>query len=140
LIVINPTDSFDKVLGDIGKHGSLELDSIKRLSKLFPVTQISKVKGIMNEIVKIVFKPSNRVVWMKLGADKDYIIYPKLYCSCMDFFLQGISKNRKYYCKHLIAQGIVEALSSQEVIKEDLDDSFKERITQQLIFEHFPNM
>ena len=67
----------------------LPINSIDRLSKVFSVPLISKVKDIMSEIVKVVFKPSNRQIWMKLGTDKDYIMYPRVYCSCMDFFLQG---------------------------------------------------
>ncbi len=80
---------------------------------------------------------------MKLGTDKDYILYPKLYCSCMDFFLQGIQKNRKYYCKHLIAQGIVQVLSKnnpKNIEKVVNDEDFKGKVTQQLELEHFPNL
>lgn len=122
----------------IGKKGTLTIDSIDRLSKVFSVQQISKVKEIMSEIVKVVFKPSNRCVWLKLGTDKDYLLYPHAYCSCMDFFLQGILKNRKYYCKHLIAQGIVERLSKEEDIEMmERDENFRERISQQLEFERY---
>ena len=96
----------------------------------------------MSEIVKVVFTPSNRQIWMKLGTDKDYIIYPRMYCSCMDFFLQGIIKKRTYYCKHLIAQGIVEELTKtnpNEIEIREKDENFKEKVTQNLGFEHFLN-
>ena len=136
--VNNTSDSFEKILDAIGKKGTLTIDSIDRLSKVFSVQQISKVKDIMSEIVKVVFKPSNRQLWMKLGTDKDYLIYPHVYCSCMDFFLQGILKKRTYYCKHLIAQGIVEKLSKTSDIEiEKQDEKFKEIVSQQLELEHF---
>ncbi len=134
------TDSFKEILESIKQQGELTIDTFDRLSKLFSIQQISKVKEIMSEVVKVVFKPSNRQVWMKLGTDKDYIIYPRIYCSCMDFYLQGIIKNQEYYCKHLIAQGIVEILSENnpdEVEMIEQDKNFKEKITQQLEFEHF---
>lgn len=135
-------DTFEKILVTIGKTGALTIESIDRLSKVFSVPQISKVKEIMNEIVKVVFKPSNRQIWMKLGTDKDYIIYPRVYCSCMDFFLQGIIKKRIYYCKHLIAQGIVEELTKtnpNEIEMIEKDENFREKVTQNLEFEHFLN-
>ena len=135
-------DTFEKILVTIGKTGSLTIESIDRLSKVFSVPQISKVKEIMSEIVKVIFKPSNREIWMKLGTDKDYIMYPRVYCSCMDFFLQGIIKKRKYYCKHLIAQGIVEELTKNtpnDIEMLEKDENFKEKVTQNLEFEHFLN-
>ncbi|TFG14086.1 MAG: hypothetical protein EU535_03980 [Promethearchaeota archaeon] len=135
-------DTFEKILVTIGKTGALTIDSIDRLSKVFSVAQISKVKEIMSEIVKVVFKPSNREIWMKLGTDKDYIMYPRVYCSCMDFFLHGIIKKRKYYCKHLIAQGIVEELTRSapnEIEMMEKDENFKEKVTKNLEFEHFLN-
>jgi predicted nucleic acid-binding Zn finger protein len=136
----NNSDSFEKILDTIGKEGALSIESIDRLSKVFSVQQISKVKEVMREIVKVVFKPSNRQVWMKLGIDTDYLIYPHVYCSCMDFFLQGILKKRVYYCKHLIAQCIIEKLSKASDIEiEKQDDKFKEIVSQQLELEHFLN-
>ncbi len=133
-------DTFEKILDTIAKNGTLTINSIDRLSKVFSVPLISKVKEIMSEIVKVVFKPSNRQIWMKLGTDKDYIMYPRVYCSCMDFFLQGILKNRKYFCKHLIAQGIVEEITKVKVSDIEMmekDESFREKVTQNLEFEHF---
>ena len=131
-------DSFKKILENISHQGSLSIESIERLSDVFSVPQISKVKEIMSEIVKVVFHPSNRQVWMKLGTDKDYILYPHTFCSCMDFFLQGILKNRNYYCKHLIAQGIVEVLSKHQDIEViERDENFRERVSQRLELEHF---
>jgi predicted nucleic acid-binding Zn finger protein len=133
-------DSFEKILDSIGKKRALSIDIIDRLSKVFSIQQMTKVKEIISEIVKVVFKPSNRIVWMKLGTDKDYVIYPRVYCSCMDFFLQGIVKNRKYYCKHLIAQGIAEQLSKNNLSDIEMierDENFKEKVTRQLELEHF---
>ena len=135
-------DTFEKILDTIGKTGALTIESIDRLSKVFSVPQISKVKEIMSEIIKVVFKPSNREIWMKLGTDKDYIMYPRVYCSCMDFFLQGIIKKQKHYCKHLITQGIVEELTknaSNDIEMLEKDENFKEKVTQNLEFEHFLN-
>ncbi|MBN2154984.1 MAG: hypothetical protein JW776_02960 [Candidatus Lokiarchaeota archaeon] len=131
---------FEDILKNIAQKGILTIESIDRLSKLFSIEQISKVKEIMGEIVKVTFIPSSRIVWMKLGTDRDYLLYPKKYCSCMDFYLQGILKNRKYYCKHLIAQGIVAELTKknpQSIEIVERDENFKEKVTQQLSFEHF---
>ena len=135
-------DYFEKILETIHNEGKLSIESIDRLSNLFSVSQISKVKEILSEIVKVVFKPSNRVIWMKLGTEKDYLIYPREYCSCMDFFLQSILKNRKYYCKHLIAQGIVEEISktrSTDIELNEKDENFKRKVTQNIEYEHFLN-
>lgn len=136
------TDTFESILESIGKNGFLTIDSIERLSKMFSMQSMSKVKEIMSEIIKVVFIPSNRTIWMKLGTDKDYIIYPHSYCSCMDFFIHGILKNRKYYCKHLIAQGIIEQLSvsnPKDIEMTEQDENFKEKVIQRLELEHFLN-
>jgi predicted nucleic acid-binding Zn finger protein len=135
-------DSFENILESIGKDGTLNIESIERLAKIFSIAQITKVKEILSEIVKVVFMPSHREIWMKLGTDKDYIIYPREYCSCMDFFLQGTLKNRKYFCKHLIAQGIVEEISkvrSTDVTLFEKDENFKKKVTHNIEYEHFLN-
>ena len=45
---------------------------------------------------------------------KDYMIYPKLYCSCRDFYKNVVINRKRDYCKHILAQIISEALNSYE--------------------------
>ncbi|MBD3351362.1 MAG: hypothetical protein GF364_07725 [Candidatus Lokiarchaeota archaeon] len=83
-------------------------------------------KITLNQVNLFVFKPSNRQVWTVMGEEKRYLLYPKIYCSCMDFYLKGIIKKRKYICKHLLAQMIFkhidkDKLSNVEIVLHDTE-------------------
>ncbi|GAH27786.1 unnamed protein product, partial [marine sediment metagenome] len=45
---------------------------------------------IKKGITKYTYKPSNRVVWLALGENREYLIYPKLYCSCLNFYKEVV--------------------------------------------------
>lgn len=42
-------------------------------------------------------------IWVYTGVDRDYVIIPRIYCSCTSFAIEVLS-GRKRYCKHLIYQ------------------------------------
>jgi len=61
---------------------------------------------------KNVYKPSNRVVWTVMGENCEHIIYPKMYCSCQDFYKNVVVSRKRLFCKHILAQVICEALNN----------------------------
>jgi predicted nucleic acid-binding Zn finger protein len=66
-----------------------------------------------------VFWPSGRVVWIVVGRDYEYIIYPVVgYCSCSDFYF-AVMKGKALVCHHLIAQRLAEILSWYDLIVEE---------------------
>jgi predicted nucleic acid-binding Zn finger protein len=49
------------------------------------------------------------VIWVFYGKERDYLIVPKIYCSCMDFELNVIFRGVKKSCYHIITQHIAES-------------------------------
>ncbi len=58
--------------------------------------------------------------WFFNSKERDYLIVPKLYCSCMDFELNVITRGSKKYCYHIITQRCAEVSG---MFKELLVDS-----------------
>jgi len=70
--------------------------------------EIQSIVGL-KKIVKVLIEgSSNPPVWVYVGSSRDYLIIPRTFCSCMDFIINVMSKGVKPYCKHIVAQYIVE--------------------------------
>jgi len=86
-----------------------------RFSRAWEILKEGRVK-------KYVFKPSGRVVWVVVGGDREYLLYPVVgYCSCDDFYFSVID-GRVPLCHHLIARKLAEVLGRFEVV--ELSDEF----------------
>ncbi|MEM0355194.1 MAG: hypothetical protein QXT88_03895 [Desulfurococcaceae archaeon] len=59
-------------------------------------------------------------IWVYTGVDKDYVVLPRLYCSCTSFAVEVIS-GRKSYCKHLVYQLISETSGNYRVLYVDYE-------------------
>jgi len=81
-----------------------------------------------NRVKLYVFWPSGKVMWIVVGREKEYSIYPAVsYCSCADFYFAVMDGNA-LICHHLIAQRLAEKLGWYDpVVEEDgLYDSLME--------------
>ena len=81
-----------------------------------------------NRVKKYVFKPSNRVVWIVVGRERDYLLMPEAeFCTCDDFYFRVLDR-KVHLCYHLIAQKIARNLGWFENIDEhdELYDSLME--------------
>lgn len=68
---------------------------------------------------KYVFKPSNRVVWIVVGKERDYLIMPAAdFCTCDDFYFR-VMDGQIHLCYHLIAQRLAETLESYDLYEEE---------------------
>jgi predicted nucleic acid-binding Zn finger protein len=77
-----------------------------------------------NRVKRYIFKPSGREVWIAVGNNAEYIIYPEAgYCSCSDFYFRVLDQEVAL-CYHLLAQKIAEALDHYDTISED-DDAYE---------------
>jgi len=111
----------------IKEKGKNETELIKLLDEIFP-NKSEKVIDVLNKgIFKYIYKPSNRSVWIALGENCEHIIYPKLYCSCQDFYKSVIVKRKRVFCKHILAQIISEALEIYKEVEFD-DADFKKLV------------
>jgi predicted nucleic acid-binding Zn finger protein len=94
----------------------------KNLTKLYEVLGQRFMKSFEalkeNRVKKYVFKPSNRIVWIVVGRERDYLIMPKVeFCMCDDFYFRVLDK-KIHLCYHLIAQKLAEHLDWYELIEE----------------------
>ncbi len=92
------------------KKGVIDEELLNFIATVFPDKVDKVLKVIKRGITKYTFNPSRRVVWIALGENDEYLLYPKLYCSCQDFYKSVVIQRRRSFCKHLLAQVICEYL------------------------------
>ena len=82
-------------------------------------------------VKKYKYRPSNRTIWAVMGKAREieYLIYPRIYCSCFNFYKQVLQFNKKklVYCKHILAQILSDILKNYQEIELD-DTNFSKRI------------
>ncbi|MHA1338648.1 MAG: hypothetical protein ACTSRZ_00180 [Promethearchaeota archaeon] len=132
-------DSFAKIkeiLRLIEKEGEITQDFEEAISQIVGKERyLEGKKYIKNHRIKrYLFKPSNRELWIAYGNSGIYLIYPGEYCSCIDFYITNIVNKKKKYCKHLLAQGIIEAtLKELNKITVELNDNEFEDVLEDII-------
>ncbi len=97
------------------------------LETCFPDKSGDVIKTLERGITKYLHSPSSRIVWTAKGENQEHMIYPRLYCSCQDFYKNVVIKRNRDFCKHILAQIISEALDCFK-ITEVRDDQFKDLI------------
>jgi len=113
------------VCQEVAEKGKLTDECQKRLESVFG-SRFSKAWEAVQDgqVKKYIFKPSNRLVWIVVGRERDYLIHPAAgFCSCDDFYY-SVMEGKAYLCYHLIAQKLAEALGRFDEITES--DSFYE--------------
>ncbi|MFX0008575.1 MAG: hypothetical protein ACFFA7_15800 [Promethearchaeota archaeon] len=103
----------------------IDEEFITYLETIFPDKSTNVLEVLKRGIIKYIYKPSNRIVWAAKGENQEHMIYPKLYCSCQDFYKNVVIKQKREFCKHIIAQIISEAFKKYKIIIMK-DDEFKE--------------
>lgn len=103
----------------------IDEEFITYLETIFPDKSTNVLEVLKRGIIKYIYKPSNRIVWAAKGENQEHMVYPKLYCSCQDFYKNVVIKQKRKFCKHIIAQIISEAFNKFETIILK-DDEFKE--------------
>lgn len=104
-----------------------------KLLSLLSLKSREKVYWVLNNkrVIKYVFKPSGREIWVVGGEGGDYLILGDYYCSCFDFYLESLVRVKRAYCYHLIAKKIAELKGNYRTYK--LSDSEFEDILIELI-------
>jgi len=109
------------------KKGVIDEELLNFIEGIFPDKVDKVLKVIKRGITKYTFNPSRRVVWIALGENDEYLLYPKLYCSCQDFYKAVVIQRKRSFCKHLLAQVICEFLPDFKESELE-DDRFNEFI------------
>lgn len=102
------------------KKSSLKEAEIKKLLQPFRDRASKALKAVEEKRVKkYIFKPSNHIVWIVVGRNKDYFIMPAVeFCTCNDFYFRVLDK-QIHLCYHLIAQKLAENLEDYVLYEED---------------------
>ncbi|MFX1356611.1 MAG: SWIM zinc finger family protein [Promethearchaeota archaeon] len=101
----------------IKQKGFIDEKLINDINSIFS-NKAERVLEVMEKgITKYIYKPSNRVIWTAMGENCEHIIYPKLFCSCRDFYKNVVIKRKRDYCKHILAQIISEALNDYKTLE-----------------------
>lgn len=134
----NEIQNFEKLIPLLKKKSSIDSDIEQNIVQLFSKERYLRAfeKIELKTIKCYVFQPSNRKIWVVKGEKFNYLIYPMRFCSCVDFYLNWILKKKTFFCKHLLAQAIIENLGSYN--QEDyqiqcLDEEYK-KITKDFNF------
>lgn len=113
-------DLLSEIYLKIKEKGDINDEFVNYLESIYPDKSSEILLALKRGITKYIFKPSNRIIWTAIGENDEYLIYPKIYCSCIDFYKRVVIKKEKVVCKHLIAQTISDALNNFK--EKELDD------------------
>jgi predicted nucleic acid-binding Zn finger protein len=117
---INEIDILNAICKMAKKEDKLSGVSLTALYDLFGQRFTKALEALKeNRVKKYVFRPSNRVVWIVVGRERDYLIMAEAeFCTCDDFYFRVLDK-KIHLCYHLIAQKIARNLGWFEVIDEN---------------------
>ncbi|MFW9972634.1 MAG: hypothetical protein ACFFDF_20785 [Candidatus Odinarchaeota archaeon] len=107
------------------KKQVIDEEFIRFLETIFPDKSSDVLEVLKKGIIRYTYIPSNRIVWAAKGENQEHMIYPKLYCSCQDFYKNVVIKKKRKFCKHILAQTISEGLNKFERVKLS-DKEFKD--------------
>lgn len=113
---MNDQKALDRLILRIINKGYLDGDIEQEIINIFG-HRGAKALNVVKEkrIKKYKFTPSNREVWVVVGKEKEYLVIPRLFCSCTDFHI-NVTLRRKYsFCHHLLAQALAEAVGYEIV-------------------------
>lgn len=127
---MNELETFKEIIPLLKKKGSIDNEIEQILIKVFSKERyLRSFEKIELKLIKCYnFEPSNRRIWVVKGEESNYLIYPLRYCSCIDFYLNWILKKKTFFCKHLLAQSIIENLGSfniNDYLIKVLDEDYK---------------
>jgi predicted nucleic acid-binding Zn finger protein len=127
---INEIDTLNAICKQAKAEDKLSGKNLTDLYDLFGQRFTKALEALKeNRVKKYIFKPSNRVVWIVIGRERDYLLMPEAeFCSCDDFYFRVLDK-KIHLCYHLIAQKIARNLCWFEVIDEN------DELYQSLMFE-----
>jgi predicted nucleic acid-binding Zn finger protein len=117
---INEIDTLNAICRQAKAEGKLSGKNLTGLYDLFGQRFTKALEALKeNRVKKYTFKPSNRVVWIVVGRERDYLIMAEAdFCSCDDFYFRVLDK-KIHLCYHLLAQKIARNLGWFAPIEEN---------------------
>ena len=105
----------------------IDEDFISFIESIFPDKSNDVMEVLKRGITKYIYKPSNRIVWTAMGKNQEHLIYPRLFCSCQDFYKNVVVHKKRNFCKHILAQVISEGFNKFHEKKLE-ESKFKELV------------
>jgi len=84
--------------------GEINKELIKKLKTTFADKIDRALETMERGIIQYTFTPSKRILWTAIGDEREHILYPGLYCDCLDFYKNVVINKKNSICKHLLAQ------------------------------------
>ena len=109
----------ERILQEVKETGKLTGDHMAKLHSAFG-SRFEKAWSTLKEkrVKKYIFKPSGRTVWIVVGKERDYLIFPAAeFCSCDDFYFRVMDR-KVHMCYHLLAQKMAETLGWHDTVEE----------------------
>jgi predicted nucleic acid-binding Zn finger protein len=82
----------------------------KRFVRALRVVEEKKVR-------KYQFRPSETTVWTVKGRARQYMVIPRVYCTCRSFYQDVVISREINMCYHLLAQQIAEIRNLYDVVE-----------------------
>jgi predicted nucleic acid-binding Zn finger protein len=60
------------------------------------------------KVIKYQFQPSDTTTWIVKGRARQYMVIPKIYCTCRSFYQDVVISRENNMCYHILAQQIAE--------------------------------
>jgi len=69
------------------------------------------------KVSKYQFRPSETVVWTVKGRARQYMVIPRIYCTCRSFYQDVVISREINMCYHLLAQQIAEIRNLYDLVE-----------------------
>jgi predicted nucleic acid-binding Zn finger protein len=117
---VNEIETLNVICKTAKKEGRLSGKNLTDLYDLFGQRFTKALEALKeNRVKKYTFKPSNRIIWIVVGRERDYLIMAEAeFCTCDDFYFRVLDK-KIHLCYHLIAQKIARNLCWYDPVEEN---------------------
>jgi len=69
------------------------------------------------KVSKYQFRPSETTVWSVKGRARQYMVIPRVYCTCRSFYQDVVISREINMCYHLLAQQIAEIRNLYDIVE-----------------------
>ena len=104
----------------IVKKGIIDDEIINFVNSNFVINFEKVLESFSRGVIKNIYKPSDRISWIVIGEEDKHLVYPKIYCSCQEFYKNVVINRKRICCKHIITQILSEALGEYSI--KELED------------------
>jgi len=69
------------------------------------------------KVSKYQFRPSDTTIWTVKGRARQYMVIPRVYCTCRSFYQDVVISREINMCYHLMAQQIAEIRNLYDLVE-----------------------